>query len=234
VKLGVVRAHFEPPAPGIPDDAGGAVTVSSAMLADSLCEVRDYNHLFVADLDGDERLEMYLDITTSTEKLNREGAIRSGPDLASIGHRFERHLYLFAGDGGNGFALSLGLGDWEDRDPPFQELVELRDVNRDRRLDVIQKELCFDIAAGRSANADTCDGRARRKTVYVYDAQKDEWAPMQDAKDDGAKEPASDGAKEPAKEPAAGAAKEPAAGAAKEHAKDGTATEPASGAAAPP
>jgi hypothetical protein len=199
VVLGVVRAHFEPPGPDVPADAGGAVTISSAKL-DGLCEAHSYNRLFVADLDGDERLELYLDVTTSEEKLNRSPGVRSEPESTSIGHHFDRHLYLFAGDGSSDFALSLGLGDWEDLDLQPQELVELRDLNRDRRLDVIQWELCIIVRSSGVASSDrSCGGKPRRKTEYMYDAARDAWISTQEVSGS-------------AKQPAAGSAKQPAAG----------------------
>jgi len=223
VARGLVRAHFEPPGPDVPADAGGAVTVWSAKL-DGLCEVHNYKHLFVADLDGDERLEMYLDLTTSEENLHTEPGIRSEPEFTSIGHRFERHLYLFAGDDSNGFALSAEIGEAMDSDLLSEELVELRDLNHDRRLDVIQRELCFSW----EASDQSCNGRPRRKTEYLYDAQTDTWIRREDA-GAGAKAPANGSAKAPAGEDA----KAPANGSAKAPAGEG-AKEPAAGGAARP
>jgi hypothetical protein len=238
VRLAVVRARFAPPGPGIPADAGGAVTISSAKLEGTLCEARDYQHLFVADLDGDEKLELFIDITTSEEKVTTSPGMRDVPEQRTIGHRFERHLYVFSGDDANGFALSAPLGDWEDSDPEPQELVELRDVNKDRRLDIVAKEHCFSVST--SGGEELCLGRTRYKTTYIYDPQRDVWSRPEDMKEPATgdkKESATDDKKESAtddkKEPATGAAKEPAkppaAGAAKEPVKA-----PAAGASAPP
>jgi len=240
LKLGVVRAHFEPPGPDVPVDAGGALTLWSAKL-DGLCEVRDFNRLFVADLDGDERLEMYLEITTAEEILNREPPVRSGHEIVTVGHHFQRNLYLFAGDGARDFALPLELGAWEDIKLPPQEAVELRDLNHDRRLDVIQRELCVTVDTDKNAVTDrTCSGRPRWKAEWLYDTQKDGWFRKPDLNDD-AKAPAEGSAKEPAsgsaKEPTGDHAKEPATGSAKELAKEpatGSAKEPATGGAKEP
>lgn len=222
VVRGAVRVHFDPPGPGIPEDAGGKLTIHAAKLEDSLCVVHGYDHLFVADLDGDEKLEMYIDITTTEEKLTTEPGMRDRPERTIVGDHSQRHLYVFDGDKTEGFALSAMLADSENgygtsRD---QELVELRDVNKDHRLDMIVKEHCLGNPVFDKKGTELCGGGPREKTVYFYSPQEDAWSRTEDVK-----EPASGDSKGSA----SGDSKEPAAGAAKEPAKA-----PATGASAPP
>jgi hypothetical protein len=217
VTLGVVRAHFEPPAPGVPDDAGGTLTIQSRKLAETLCEVYRYDHFFVADLDGDERPELYIDITTAQETVYEFEPPRSGQFYRSVAHHFEQHLYVYDGDDADGMALSIALGGWEHGKMDHDELIELRDVNQDRRLDIIQKDICISVSL--SKGTELCDGKPRRQAVYRYDAEKDEWTPMKAAQNpvngsaqapaNGSAQPPSNGSSEPAKAPSGGTPKAP-------------------------
>ena len=171
VALGAVRALFGPPEATTPADAGGSLTVWSMAFKDGLCDVDQYHHLFVADVDSDDKLEMYADITTSCTEANYD--VRT-PRM-TLPHEFRQHLYVFSGDAAD-TALALALdshssSDWgSDRDRVHEELIALLDINHDGHLDVIQTKPCF-----KEGSREPCDWEPREKVAYVYDADDDMW-----------------------------------------------------------
>ncbi len=173
VALGAVRAVFGPPGPGETVDTGGSLAITSFAFTDALCEVRSYNHVLVADVDGDKKLEMYVDITTAKEEL---GDVR-GPQADSVPakkYNSRRYLYVLSGDDVSNAELALDLGSHTaviDLAP--EELVELRDLDHDGHLDVIQTKLCFMFPMGAIDGAPCDDSEPREKIAHVYDAEKD-------------------------------------------------------------
>lgn len=168
VAMGAVRAHFGPPDATTPADAGGELTVWSMAFKDGLCFAYPYHHLFVADVDGDDKLEMYVDITTACYQ------VHVGEARSPLPGESRRHLYVFSGDTAD-TSLSLelviqhfdgGYRAW----PLDEELIALLDINHDGHLDVIQTKPCF-----KEGGREPCDWEPREKVAYVYDVDDDMW-----------------------------------------------------------
>jgi hypothetical protein len=178
VGLGAVHAAFAPPKPGTPVESGGALTVWSMPLDTGLCVAEEVS-TFAADIDGDDKLEMVIDITSA-----RTNEVLRG----SYEHQYRRTFYVFPGDDNPDGARQLLLGNWLEGPTgagrvPEEELVEFRDVDGDSRLDLIQTAL-FDAencdadkgwrepAEGAS---DPCVWEHRGKTIFRYDAANDRY-----------------------------------------------------------
>ena len=169
VALGAVRALFGPPDATTPADTGGSLTIWSMAFKDGLCDVDQYNHLFVADVDNDDKLEMYADITTQCYQ------VHIGEARSPLPWESRRHLYVFPGDTAD-TALALELvnqnndgGSYSGR-PLVEELIALLDINRDGHLDLIQTKPCF-----KEGSREPCDWEPREKVAYVYDVDDDMW-----------------------------------------------------------
>lgn len=193
VALGAVRASFAPPGRESAGDLGGALTVSSIALPKTLCAVKSYPHLFVADVDGDKKLEMYIDIAT-TRVLELQ---TRHPDDYSV----QRDLFIWDGGSSHDAALQLVFVDSTNPNPNLmsvaaeQELVELRDFDGDGHLDLIHLELIW--PSGSDSEARLLAER-QPQAVYLYDRVSDTWratkppAPKPDGS--GAKQPGEGGA----------------------------------------
>lgn len=167
---GVVRAVFPPSGPGEGNDPGGSLAISALGLTSALCEVRSYNHVFVADVDGDDQLEMYVDLATAKEAVMDVRGPHGSPVPSKV-EDTRRDLYILSGADVSKIELSLDLGGNltpPDFDP--EDLVELRDIDRDGHLDVIQTRFCY--TGGGTGMPAPCDPPTER-IAYVYDGAKD-------------------------------------------------------------
>jgi hypothetical protein len=175
VALGAVRAVFGPPGARENADTGGSLAITSIAFPGALCEVRSYNHLLVADVDGDQKLEMYVDITTAREELGSfRGSYADAVPIKKDTSR--RYLYVLSGDNVAAAELSLDLGDDTARsDLAPEELVELNDIDRDGHLDVIQTVLCFKPRPMPGEDVPCDDSEPRERIAYLYDVKQDSY-----------------------------------------------------------
>jgi hypothetical protein len=192
--LGAVRAHFDPPDATQVDsaDAGGKLTLWSTRFLDVLCKPHAYQHVFVTEfpreLPGAPELGavMYVDLTTSAEITEDAVSRSTGQNLTDIDHSFRRNLYLFFGNDAGEAALANRIAEWKHLALDPEELIELRDINQDGALDVVQTAFCIPDSIlglntpwemGRDGRNDeyACGWKARQKFAYVYDPKKGAW-----------------------------------------------------------
>ncbi|TMQ17874.1 MAG: tetratricopeptide repeat protein [Deltaproteobacteria bacterium] len=162
VALGVVRAVFGPPGPGGSAETGGALAISSRALSELRCTVRSYDHVLVADVDGDGKLELYLELATEKEDA------REVRGLMSRAVDARRSVYLLSGD--DVARTELSFHDVE------VATVELRDLDRDGHLDMIQTTFCI-------SDSGPCGPPSGEQLVHVYDAAKDAYRPAVASRD---------------------------------------------------
>jgi hypothetical protein len=178
VKLGAVRAHFGVPKAGATLETGGALTVWSMAMSSAECTVSE-ERVFVDDLDRDGKLEMAIDVTMATQT----PGFRS-PDL----HEGDRDFVIFTGTD-DGIDLELDLDSWRlwGSATPEAELsatIEMRDVNGDGRLDVVQTDSpgcaaeLYDEYGGRREpqEGQRCVDQPRLRTVHLYEPRRDAWS----------------------------------------------------------
>jgi hypothetical protein len=152
-----VRAIFAPRHPEAAGTTPGAMTASSIGFPNTLCKVDTYHHLFVADVDNDKQLELYVDLTTSRLE-------SSGTRTGNFGIEL-RDLFIW--DGGPAFDAEIRLRDTTPGGftSDSAEPVELQDVDGDGHVDLIQ--------LGPSDS---------EKTVHLYDKADDAWSVAVDPK----------------------------------------------------
>jgi len=178
VALGAVRAVFGPPGPGETAETGGSLAITSIAFTDALCKVDSYNRLLVADIDGDQKLELYVDITTAREEL---GEVR-GPGMSILPkamYNSHRHLYILSGNNIANAELSIDLDNTTPPSNPVPpELIEFRDVDRDGHLDVIETKPCYwmpgpgEFVPCESA-PEAMHFSGNKRIAYLYDVEQD-------------------------------------------------------------
>jgi len=166
--FGAVYARFAAPNEGTAPETGGELTVSSIPLPKSECEILKIHHMFVDDVDGDGKQELYLDLATARE-LPPEFRGSGGP-LHS-----KRYLYVLSAESALEIQLSLLLSEIITKNEPNPEpLILLFDLDHDGHLDVVQIAACWEGVYSR----EPCPMDVRTRTQYLYDQKLDQWIPQ--------------------------------------------------------
>ncbi|MBK7538003.1 MAG: hypothetical protein IPI49_22050 [Myxococcales bacterium] len=178
VRSGVVWAHFAAPGPATPVEQGGSLTLQTSPLERELCTIKSET-LQVADLDGDGKLELELNVVSANEPPSDSRGMYS--------HDYAWSYYLFPSDLSPEQSLSIEVESWEVMNGvdgfAFEPLLELRDVDHDGRRDLVQytpRDLreCKDDNTPESPEEgapNPCALVNRAVEIYLYDVSADRW-----------------------------------------------------------
>lgn len=177
VRGGVVWAAFAPPAPSTSPEQGGALTVQTLAFDPKQCTF-SAKEMIVGDLDEDGKLELMLTLLQAHE-----------PPMDNRGmwnHSYAMTFYLLSSGLQPTKILRSDIADWHagnDTDGLSPESpIELRDVNRDGRRDLVEYEpldleRCNRQRHLEEGELDPCVDANRIAVIYAYDEATAWWAP---------------------------------------------------------